>query len=87
MWYDSFKSFIKEIRRNVQITKKLLITEMNHDEINESIWKEKRVEWLPDTKKDVLCTVFSYARYCKAMVEFTEFSMKNCFSLPGPGWK
>ena len=27
------------------------------------------------------------ARCCKAMVEITGFSMKDCFSLPGLRWK
>ena len=35
----------------------------------------------------VLCTAFSYARYIKAIEEITGFSMKDCLSLPGLGWK
>ena len=44
-------------------------------------------EWLPYVKNDVLCTALSYARYIKAMEEITGFSMKDCLSLPGLGWK
>ena len=35
----------------------------------------------------MLCTAFRYARYCKAMQEITGFSMKDCLSAPGLGWK
>ena len=42
---------------------------------------------MPYVKNDVLCTAFSYARYCKAMEDITRFSMKDCLSLPGLGWK
>ena len=38
-------------------------------------------------KNDVLCTAFRYAGYCKAMVEITGFSMKDCLLAPGIGWK
>ena len=50
-------------------------------------WKDKKSEWLPYVKNDVLCTAFSYARYIKVMEEKTGFSMKDCLSLPGLGWK
>ena len=38
-------------------------------------------------KDDVLCTAFSHARYIKAVEEITGFSMKDCLSAPGLGWK
>ena len=60
---------------------------MNHDEVDENNWRDKRNEWLPYVENDVLCTAFSYARYCRAMVEITHFSMKDCLSLPGLEWK
>ena len=47
----------------------------------------KKDIWLPYVKNDVLCTAYSYARYIKAMEEITKFSMKDCLSLPGLGWK
>ena len=50
-------------------------------------YKDKMNEWLPSVKNDVLCTAFSYARYCKAIEEITGFSMKDCLSAPGLGWK
>ena len=34
-----------------------------------------------------MCTAFSYARYIKTMEETTGFSMKDCVSAPGLGWK
>ena len=47
----------------------------------------KKDEWLPYVKNDVLCTAYSYARYCGAMQKITGFSMKVCLSLPGLVWK
>ena len=60
---------------------------MNHDEVDSDKYKNKTNEWLPYVKNDVLRTVFSYARYMKTMEEMTGFSMKDCLSLPGLGWK
>ena len=60
---------------------------MNHDEFDENNWRDKKSEWLPDVKIDVLCTADSYARYNKCMEEITGFSMKDCLSAPGLGWK
>ena len=60
---------------------------MNHDEIDENNWRDKKDECLPYVKKDVLCTAYSYARYSQAMEEITEFSMKDCLSFSGLGWK
>ena len=51
------------------------------------ITKKKKDIWLPYVKNDVLCTAYSYARYIKAMEEITGFSMKDCLSLHGLGWK
>ena len=60
---------------------------MNHDEIDENNWRDKKDEWLPYVKNDVLCTAYSYARYCGATQEITGFSKKDCLSLPGLGCK
>ena len=60
---------------------------MNHDEIDFNKYKDKVNERLPNVKNDVLCIAFSYARYIKAMEEITGFSMKDCLSAPGLGWK
>ena len=60
---------------------------MNHDEIDYNNYKDKKDEWLDYVKQDVLCTAFSYARYCSAMQEITRCSMKDCLSAPGLGWK
>ena len=78
---------LKKLGKTFKLQKELLKAEMNHDEIDENNWREKGEEWLPYVKNDVLCTAFSYAWYCKAMVEITGFSMKDCLSLPGLGWK
>ena len=47
----------------------------------------KKDEWVDYVKNDVLCGAFSYARYSRAMENFNRFSMKDCLSLPGLGWK
>ena len=60
---------------------------MDHDEIDGNNYRDKTNEWLPYVKNDVLCTAFSYARYCKAMQGNTGFSMKDCLSVPGLGLK
>ena len=85
MWYDSFKVVIRKNRKNFQITKELLKTEMNHDEVECNNFKDKRDKWLDYVKQDVLCTAFSYARLCKAMDEITGFSKKDSLSAPGLG--
>ena len=87
MWYDSFKLFVKKIVKTFKLPKEILKTEMNHEEIDESIWRDKKDEWLPYVKNDVLCTAHSYARYNKCMEEITGLSMKDCRSAPGLGWK
>ena len=87
MQYDSFKLFFKGIGKDIQITKDLSKTEMDQDEVDGINYRDKKDEWLPFVKQDVLCTAFSYARYIKAMEENTGFGMKDCLSLPGLGWK
>ena len=62
-------------------------TQKNFDDIHGDNYKDKKDIWLPYVKNDVLCTAYSYARYIKAMEEITRFSMKDCLSLPGLGWK
>ena len=78
---------LKKLGKTFKLPKELLKTEMNHDEIDENNWKDKKDEWLTYVKNDVLCTAYSYARYIEAMKEITGFSMKDCLSLPGLGWK
>ena len=81
------KFSLKKLGNFFKIQKEKLKTEMNHDEINESNWREKRDVWLSYVKNDVFCTVSSYERYREAMVENIEFSMNDCLSLPGLGRK
>ena len=52
-------------------------TEMNHDEVDYNNYKDRKDEWLPSGKNDVLYTGFSYARYINFMEEITGFSMKD----------
>ena len=60
---------------------------MNHDDKDGDNYKDKKDIWLPYVKNDVLCTAYSYARYIKAIEEIPGFSMKDCLSLSGIGWK
>ena len=78
---------LRKIGKTFKLPKELLKTEMNHDQIDENNWRDKKSERLPYVKNDVLCTAYSYARYIKAMEEITGFSIKDCLSLPGLGWK
>ena len=78
---------LKKLGKTFKLPKELLKTEMNDDDIDGDIYKDKKHIWLPYVKNDVLCTAYSYARYIKAMEEITDFSMKDCLSLPGLGWK
>ena len=80
-------SSLKKLGKTFELPKELLKTEMDHDNINGDNYKDKKDFLLPYVKNDVLCTAYSYARYIKAMEELTEFSMKDCLSLPGLGWK
>ena len=77
----------KKLGKTFIVQKELLKTEMNHDEVDGNIYRDKKDEWLDYVNNDVLCTSFCYARYIKAMEEITGFSMKDCLSLPGLGWK
>ena len=78
---------LKKLGKTFKLPKELLKTEMNHDDIDGDNYKDKKDIWLPYVKNDVLCTAYSYARYIKAMEERTGFSMKDCLSPPGLGWK
>ena len=78
---------LKKLGKTFKLPKELLKTEMNHDDIDGDNYKGKKDIWLPYVKNDVLCTAYSYARYIEAMKEITGFSMKDCLSLPGLGWK
>ena len=78
---------LKKLGKTFELPKDLLKTEMNHDDIDANNYKDKKDIWLPYVKNDVLCTAYSYARYIKDMEEITGFSMKDCLSLPGLGWK
>ena len=78
---------LKKLGKTFKLQKELLKTEMDHDEIDYTNYKDKKDEWLDYVKQDVLCNAFSYAGYCKAMEELTGFSMKVCLSVPGSGLK
>ena len=78
---------LEKLGKTFKLQKELMKTKMDQNEVYSDTWKDKKSEWLPCVKNDVLCTAFSYARSIKAMEEITGFSMKDCLSLPGLGWK
>ena len=49
---------LKKLGRTFKLPKELLKTEMNHDDIDENNWRDKKDEWLPYVKNDVLCTAY-----------------------------
>ena len=87
MWYDSSEIFVKKLGKTFILPKELLKTQMDHNKFDANSYKCKKDIWLPYVKNDVLCTAHCYARYNKCMEETTGFSMKDCLSLPGLGWK
>ena len=78
---------LKQLGKTFILPKELLKTEMNHDEIDGDNYKDKKNIWLHYVKNDVLITAYSNARYIKAVEDIAGFSMKDCLSLPGLGWK
>ena len=78
---------LKKLGKTFILPKTLWKTEMNHDDIDGNIYKDKKDIWLPYVKMHVLSTSYCYARCSKAMQEITGFSMKDCLSLPGLGFK
>ena len=84
---NHLSSSLRKLGETFGLQKELLKQEMNHTEIYEDTWEDKRDEWLPYLKMDVLSLAFIYARYTMNMDSLTEFGMKNCLSLPSLGWK
>ena len=78
---------LKKLGKTFELPKELLKIEIDHNDIDGNNYKDKKDIWLPYVKNDVLCTGYCYARYNNAMKEITGFSMKDCLSLPGLGWK
>ena len=50
---------LKKLGKTFKLPKELLKTEMNHDDIDENNWSDKKDEWLPYVKNDVICTAHS----------------------------
>ena len=84
---NHLSSSLKKLGETFGLQKELLKQEMNHTEIYEDTWMDKKDEWLPYLKMDVLSLAFIYARYSMNMDSLTGFGMKNCLSLPSLGWK
>ena len=70
-----------------EFQKGLVKTEMKHEDVFDNTWKNKKDECIDYVKSDVLCTVFSYTRYSKALELFTLFGREDCSNLLGLGWK
>ena len=66
---------------------RIMKTEIKYDENFGETLREKKTEWLDYFKNDALSSAFSYARYITLLEKITGFGMKDCFSLPKPGWK
>ena len=60
---------------------------MNHDNLHEKTWKDKKDMWMEFVKNEVMCTATCYPSYSKGMGKFTGFGMKNSSTLPSLGWK
>ena len=43
LWNDSFKLFVREVRKDFQTTKKLSKTEMDHDEVDYNNYKIQKI--------------------------------------------
>ena len=52
---------------------------MNHDEVFEDTWMNKKNDWLDYLKKEVLCKVFGYARYSKNIEQIMGNRLENSF--------
>ena len=78
---------LKKLGETFKLPKAILKTEMSHDDVDGDNYKDKKDIWLPYIKIDVLSTSYCYARYCVAMEKITGFSLKDCLSLPGLGFK
>ena len=52
--------------KTFKLPKELLKTEMDHNDVDENNWRDKKDEGLPYVKNDVFCTAYSYARYIEA---------------------
>ena len=77
---------LEKLGKTFKLQEELLKTEMNHDDADGNNYMNKKDEWLPYIKQDILCAAFSYARSCKTVEDITGFSMKDFLSLPGLGW-
>jgi hypothetical protein len=78
---------LKRICNDFKLPAGLCKTELDHQDITEQNWLEKRSEWEPYLKLDVLSLSFFLARYIAGTVEFTGFGVKDCVSAPGQSWK
>ena len=46
------KYWLKKLGKTFKLPKELLKTEINHDDIDENNWRDKKDEWLPYVKND-----------------------------------
>ena len=60
---------------------------MDHDEVFEDNWTNKKGEWIDYVKNDVSCKAFGYPRYSEGIEKMSSFGMKNSLTLPSLGWR
>ena len=53
---------LKELGKTFKLQRKLLKTEMDHNEVKADSWRETKHEWINHVKNNVLCTASSNAR-------------------------
>ena len=70
-------NFLKRVGKSYILQQFVIKQEMDHNEVYEETWENKKKKWLPYLKDDMLSTVFSNAKSSKGMQEKTEFGMKN----------
>ena len=58
------------------LQRELLKKEMNHVEVFEDTWMDKKHKWLDYVRNDALCSAFCHARYSKGMEIFLRFRIK-----------
>ena len=75
------KDFLEKIGNFMNYKKEFLKKELERDEVYEDNWEEKKNEWLPYSKADVLSTGFCYAKYTMAMENLIGFGMKNLIRI------
>ena len=78
---------LKKMGVTYGLQQELLKKWMDHDNVYEETWKDKKGEWTDYVNNDVLCTAFGHGRYSSGTEAFTGFGKKNILTLLSLGWK